>query len=991
MANNRLTIPILGEVELSSLWARIKQLLGWSNGKVSADIIPTIPQSKVENLSTSLGSKQDKITSTNKLAYSLISGTPTSLPANGGSATNATYIVDGDNKYSFNDISGISQTLSGHTGNTSNPHSVTKSQVGLGNVENKSSATIRGEITSSNVTTALGYTPLNSTLKGAASGLAELDANGKVPSTQLPSYVDDVLEYTNKASFPTTGETGKIYVDKTTNLTWRWSGSAYVEISPSLALGETSSTAYRGDRGKTAYDHSQATHARTDATKTEASSTNGKIKINGTETTVYTHPASHAASMITGLATVATSGSYNDLSNKPTIPTNTNQLTNGAGFTTNKGTVTSVGINQVTYTPDANGAVNVTQYFAEWDHGHDAATTEADGFMSSADKTKLNGIATGATAVSSSTVSGWGFTKNTGTVTSVKVGTASYSPVSGVVSLPAYPTTLPASDVSSWAKAANKPSYSFSEITSRGEAYLGWGGRNFSGGFGPIDACLVPRLGANRLAYLPAGNISVKYTRDGGTTWTDYGATNESKRGLTTVDCGGWIIGNGAKGITNSNYQLKVVLSSVGSCYTVLNKFVIYVSTNGSAGTTVTIRVRKRSEKEAGNDTWDTIASNIGISGWSGYNVVNVTPFTFYGNSSFKTTQYDDIEFTFKQTSCSSSYNGLTLYSIFGYGGVGWSTPSNLARDGHMYYYDANQNVTFPANLSATTFIGALSGNATTATTATDYAATGGIATALSGKQASITSSNKLSASLVSGLATVATSGSYNDLSNKPTIPTKASWNYDDVYSKLGHTHDDRYYTESEIDTKLSGKQATIDASHKLAYSLISGTPTSLPANGGTSTYASYIGDSDNNYDFNDISGIGQVCDNHIANTNNPHSVTKAQVGLGNVGNFKAVSTVASQGLTATEKSNARANIGAGTSSLTIGTTSTTAAAGNHSHSVATTYSNGYMSASDKSKLDGIGAVSIADIDSLFDGGGGGSGSGGGSGYYYSSSSSSWW
>lgn len=72
--------------------------------------------------------------------------------------------------------------------------------------------------------------------------------------------------------------------------------------------------------------------------------------------------------------------------------------------------------------------------------------------------------------------------------------------------------------------------------------------------------------------------------------------------------------------------------------------------------------------------------------------------------------------------------------------------------------------------------------------------------------------------------------------------------------------------------------------------------------------------------------------DNHIASTSNPHGVTKSQVGLGNVGNFKAVSTVASQGLTDTEKSNARANIGAGTSSLAIGTTATTAAAGNHNH-----------------------------------------------------------
>lgn len=133
---------------------------------------------------------------------------------------------------------------------------------------------------------------LNTSLKGAANGLAELDANGKVPSAQLPSYVDDVLEYTAKANFPATGETGKIYVDTTTNLTYRWSGSAYVEISPSLALGETSSTAYRGDRGKIAYDHSQSTHARTDATAVTASTTNGNIKINGTETTVYTHPGS---------------------------------------------------------------------------------------------------------------------------------------------------------------------------------------------------------------------------------------------------------------------------------------------------------------------------------------------------------------------------------------------------------------------------------------------------------------------------------------------------------------------------------------------------------------------------------------------------------------------------------------------------------------------------------------------------------------------------
>ncbi|MCB7306193.1 phage tail protein [Bariatricus massiliensis] len=102
--------------------------------------------------------------------------------------------------------------------------------------------------------------------KGATGGVAELDAAGKVPASQLPSFVDDVIEgYLSggkfyKESAHTTeisAEAGKIYTDLSTNKVYRWSGSAYVVISDTIALGETSSTAYRGDRGKIAYDHSQ--------------------------------------------------------------------------------------------------------------------------------------------------------------------------------------------------------------------------------------------------------------------------------------------------------------------------------------------------------------------------------------------------------------------------------------------------------------------------------------------------------------------------------------------------------------------------------------------------------------------------------------------------------------------------------------------------------------------------------------------------------------
>ena len=233
---------------------------------------------------------------------------------------------------------------------------------------------------------------LNTSLKGAKNGLAELDSNGKVPSSQLPSYVDDVLEYDSYSNFPSAGETGKIYIDKSNNKTYRWSGSAFAEISASLALGETSSTAYRGDRGKTAYDHSQSTHAPSNAERniivgiqkngTDVSVDSSTRKVNITVPTKVSEltndknyltshqdisgkldktgdasnvtnaftTASSRANLTTGeklsvslgkimkyfsdLKSVAFSGSYSDLSDKPTIPTKTSQLTNDSGFKT---------------------------------------------------------------------------------------------------------------------------------------------------------------------------------------------------------------------------------------------------------------------------------------------------------------------------------------------------------------------------------------------------------------------------------------------------------------------------------------------------------------------------------------------------------------------------------------------------------------------------------------------------------------------------------
>ncbi len=151
---------------------------------------------------------------------------------------------------------------------------------------NKENRKIVYDATSEEITSALGYTPMDAALKGANEGVSELDENGKVVATQLPSFVDDVIEgyYTNdkfyKESTHVTEidpESGKIYVDLSTEKTYRWSGTQYVIISDTIALGETSSTAYRGDRGKIAYDHSQVAHAPSNAEKNQNAFSNIKV------------------------------------------------------------------------------------------------------------------------------------------------------------------------------------------------------------------------------------------------------------------------------------------------------------------------------------------------------------------------------------------------------------------------------------------------------------------------------------------------------------------------------------------------------------------------------------------------------------------------------------------------------------------------------------------------------------------------------------------
>lgn len=234
-----------------------------------------------------------------------------------------------------------------------------------------------------------------------------------------------------------------------------------------------------------------------------------------------------------------------------------------------------------------------------------------------------------------------------------------------------------------------------------GEANLSWGGGNYAGSFGPIDAGLLGDLGANRFMFMPDSAITIEYSRDGGSTWTDYGTTEANKRSIFGTGTYYYYIGKADttnKATANTNqYQLRVTLNTEGQLYTALNKFAFEVSTNGSNSCTVTIEGAFKSTPT----TFTNITTNVGLAGWSGWNIVNIPQITTYGNPSNASSQYSVLRFIFKANGGNTNYVGLRVMRICGFGGVGWTIPSNMAKTGHLYSYDNYQSAFFPNTIRA--------------------------------------------------------------------------------------------------------------------------------------------------------------------------------------------------------------------------------------------------------------------------------------------------
>ena len=171
-----------------------------------------------------------------------------------------------------------------------------------------------------------------------------LPNNEQIPSNLLPSYVDDIIEYDSFGVFPSTGVPEKIYLDRSTNLVYRWSGSTYVEVSPSIALGETSATAYRGDYGAKAYKHAVTNKGEEYDSGFYKIATNAEghvidaVAVDKTDITKLGIPSED-----TGMTSVEIKGSGNaittatyDTENRALI------LTKGATYTSNEDTITGV-------------------------------------------------------------------------------------------------------------------------------------------------------------------------------------------------------------------------------------------------------------------------------------------------------------------------------------------------------------------------------------------------------------------------------------------------------------------------------------------------------------------------------------------------------------------------------------------------------------------------------------------------------------------------
>lgn len=358
------------------------------------------------------------------------------------------------------------------------------------------------------------------------------------------------------------------------------------------------------------------------------------------------------------------------------------------------------------------------------------------------------------------------------------------------------------------------------------EANLLWGGRNKIG-CSPVDAAMVSELSANLMAFPNPAGITVEYSRDGGVTWLDYGATDEQKINFFTdysqLHCGK---ADKDKLAANIAYMLRITINPmVCGLYAMLNKAIMRISVDNSLGCWCTLSALTQTDYNLGNisdDYYKVFVNKAAIAGWPEYNVLNFSQFFTSNQTANSTRDYCLVRFTFGYDAVESNpapgYYGLRILSIKLFGPSRYAMPSNLARTNHLYTYDSLQNALFPAKVESKELINFDVNNIEPTQTGSNVSKTSTWLWQYLVQGVNWLKANKVSLSVynakvaelvqadssnnayiqsikeeltalideVSGglaaLAAVARSGSYNDLTDTPTLASVAtSGNYDDL------------------------------------------------------------------------------------------------------------------------------------------------------------------------------------------------------------------
>ena len=243
-------------------------------------------------------------------------------------------------------------------------------------------------------------------------------------------------------------------------------------------------------------------------------------------------------------------------------------------------------------------------------------------------------------------------------------------------------------------------------VNSVSASYLDWGGRSIAGNISPIDAALSYMHSANRLQFAKPDGITIEYSTNGGSTWTDYGASDSQKISLVSGLSCSLFLGKRTSGTTATTDALRITLNATNcGIYTIGRTLLINFTTGGATGSKVKVET-----STIGAPTTFTDRGSYAIGGWPGWNSYPINIGAFGGNPT-QTWQIANIRLTFTIDGAPSSGGRAAVSNLLLFGENAWLTPSNMARTGHIYDWDINQNAIFPAGITATSF----NGNATSA------------------------------------------------------------------------------------------------------------------------------------------------------------------------------------------------------------------------------------------------------------------------------------